>query len=334
MKRTILPAILLSIWSLMATAQVSYQVKVISNPETKYVIVGDFGNRRIRPDSIPLDNGTATVKGNKPAQTIMYVIDPTPSGNLLGFFVVDGSEMCLNLLTGELTGGSKLNDHFVSLIRQMPLGALGVKNQEWRQMMRKALAENRDNVIGAFALSELMDGMSYDELKKEVESGAPFLDLPMAEQAKLHLKVLEIRGPGRMFTDLEEADTLGLNHRLSEYVGRGNYVLVDFWASWCGPCMAEMPNVKENYEKYKDKGFNVVGLSFDSDAGRWKKAIRERGLNWVQLSDLKYWDSIAAKTYLIRAIPSNILCDPDGRIIAMDLRADKLSEKLREIYGF
>ena len=143
-----------------------------------------------------------------------------------------------------------------------------------------------------------------------------------------------MRGLGTMFKDVEESDTLGVQHKLSEYVGHGNYVLVDFWASWCGPCMMEMPNVKANFDKYKKKGFHVVGLSFDRNADAWKRAIREGELNWTHLSDLKYWHTIAGQTYGIRSIPSSMLCDPTGKIIAIDLRGEQLGAKLREIYGF
>ena len=98
--------------------------------------------------------------------------------------------------------------------------------------------------------------------------------------------------------------------------------------------MGEMPNVKANYDKYKSKGFNVVGLSLDQNADRWKTAIRDKKLDWVHLSDLKYWRSIASQTYGIMSIPSSILCDPSGKIIAIDLRGEKLGNTLKEIYGF
>ena len=137
---------------------------------------------------------------------------------------------------------------------------------------------------------------------------------------------------GSMFVDIEEPDTDGKLHKLSEYVGRGNYVLVDFWASWCGPCMGEVPNVKAAYDKYHEKGFEIVGLSFDQDKKAWMGAIERKGMNWIHLSDLKGWNTLAAKTYGINSIPATILYGPDGRVVASNLRGDALEKTLQEIY--
>jgi peroxiredoxin len=114
---------------------------------------------------------------------------------------------------------------------------------------------------------------------------------------------------------------------------KGGYVLVDFWAKWCGPCRAENPNIVRAYNKYKDKGFTVFGVSLDRTKEDWLKAIKDDGLTWTHVSDLKFWQSEAAKTYNINAIPFSILLDPDGVIIAKNLRGPALDKKLEEIYN-
>ena len=139
--------------------------------------------------------------------------------------------------------------------------------------------------------------------------------------------------PGREYTDLKMATPDGGELSLSDVIPNNRYTFVDFWASWCGPCCAELPNVKAVWEKYHDKGFEVVGVSFDGDAEAWKKAIAEYGIKWLNMSDLKGWGCEAAKVYGIRGIPRSLLIGQDGIIIDKDFRGDALMKKMDELMG-
>ena len=114
---------------------------------------------------------------------------------------------------------------------------------------------------------------------------------------------------------------------------QGNYVLVDFWASWCGPCRRENPNVVRLYDKYKDSGFTIIGVSLDRDRTRWLDAIEKDGLAWHHVSDLKGWKNAVAQDYNISSIPRTLLLDPTGKIIAKDLRGPSLVSKLEQLFG-
>ena len=134
---------------------------------------------------------------------------------------------------------------------------------------------------------------------------------------------------GKMAPELIMPDTSGKLVSLSSF--RGKYLLVDFWASWCGPCRGENPNVVNAYRRFSSKNFTILGVSLDREKQAWLNAIREDGLTWTQISDLKYWNSAATELYRLDGIPYNVLVDPTGKIIASDLRGAALEKKLEEV---
>lgn len=134
---------------------------------------------------------------------------------------------------------------------------------------------------------------------------------------------------GDVAPDFSLPDPSGKNIKLSSF--RGKYVLVDFWASWCKPCRMENPNVVKAYQQYKNKNFTILGVSLDKKKEAWVQAIQADGLSWNHVSDLKFWDSAVVPLFGINAIPTNFLLDPQGKIIAANLRGDALERKLQEV---
>jgi len=190
---------------------------------------------------------------------------------------------------------------------------------------------NRNNIIAAyFSLVYLNEPGKEDFMKSVYDTLTPavkksFFGTKMSEMISSMSKT----SIGVVAPDFTQNDPSGNPVSLSSL--RGQYVLVDFWASWCQPCRQENPNIVNAYNTYKDKGFTILGVSLDQDSTAWKKAIADDKLTWNHVSDLKYWDNAAAKTYGIRSIPASFLLDKEGKIIAKDLRGEALAAKLAEL---
>ena len=265
----------------------------------------------VMADSIPteIDLTTGTVKGSKASEA-------------------------MNATWKELFASMKSDD------KQAALAAV--------QQMRKAVLDNTDSMLPVVFVPMMYKGLTYPELQKIFRPGAPYENHPAMKEAKEYMSQIreayqkerqellssqKARAIGNKFTDIAMNDTTGRERRLSEWCGKGRYVLIDFWASWCGPCRAEMPNVTACYEKYHAKGLDIVAISFDTNKDAWLRAINTMKMPWVHLSDLAGWNSLGAKTYDIKGIPANILLDGEGNIIDNDLRDYMLEEKLAEIFG-
>lgn len=166
--------------------------------------------------------------------------------------------------------------------------------------------------------------VAYDALTDRVKQSAPGLELKNAVEA---LAAVSIGGTAPDITLMTPDST-----ELSLSSLRGHYVLLDFWASWCGPCLREVPNVKAIYEKYHDKGFEIFGVSLDETAGPWKAAIKKNDMNWHHVSSLKGWECPVAKQYNVTGIPRMYIIDPEGKIIAQDLRGEELANFVAGLY--
>ncbi|MDR1810554.1 MAG: AhpC/TSA family protein [Prevotella sp.] len=192
--------------------------------------------------------------------------------------------------------------------------------------------DNMSNPVGEFIFESVAASMDYSQMSELLALARPeFKKTEHIQRLEKQLTALNLTAIGQHFVDLKAKAPDGSGIALSDYAGKGNVVLLDFWASWCGPCRQEMPSVVAAYKKYKSKGFEIVGVSLDQDSAAWVNAIETLGITWPQLSDLKAWDSALSAAYGVNAIPHTVLIDGDGIIIAKDLHGKALSEKLEEL---
>ena len=275
-------------------------------------------------DTAEIVNGKFTFQG-KVEQPLLYGL-ATEDMSYPAQFFLDNQNIKLTLDT---------EDGEIEKIENSPLNQLFLDNQEdvteEGYDIDKLVSENPASPVAAFFLYRYFTyQLPLEQLKATRAKLSPTLAsspyVKDLDQIILTLESVQIGKPAPNFT---LPDTAGVNVSLADF--KGKYVLLNFWASWCPPCRKENPNVVAAYQKYKDKTFTILGVSLDKDKVRWMKGIQDDQLTWTHVSDLKYWDSEVPALYAVRGIPANFLIDPNGIIIAKDLREDALQEKLEEI---
>lgn len=210
--------------------------------------------------------------------------------------------------------GSSLQDEFVAYKQQR-----GVVISEY-------IKQHPASLVSAYVLYR---DFSYRLTPQQIEENIGLLDATLQKTVYIDIlrdyaKTLERVSVGKLAPEFSARTPDDKELALSEVLNHNKYVLVDFWASWCGPCRRENPNVVKAYNQFRDKGFTVLGVSLDKSKTAWQKAIETDGLVWQHVSDLKYWASEPANLYGVRVIPSNFLVDSSGKIVARNLRGEDL----------
>jgi thiol-disulfide isomerase/thioredoxin len=260
----------------------------------------------------------------------------------------DMPKVVVDLKSSSIVNGSNLNKRFNKY--QLDLAAVEAQieqlesadSPEYDALVKRyydiswqCVKNNLDNVLPVYSLyfNDLLFELNHEQLAECMKKEYLFTSHPDMGYVWKYYQALQKRLPGQKFHNLEMADTAGVMHNLSEYVGKGNYVLIDFWASWCGPCIASMPALKEIYNTYSSKGLQIVGLSFDNKHENWVDAINRLELPWIHLSDLKGWESIASEVYGVRSIPEMILISPNGEIVAIGLHGAELEAAVSKVFN-
>jgi len=344
-------------------------VEQLQKPAKIYICMKSHGSNKI--DSADVKEGKFVLNGIVDEPTMAYLVlkvqDPNMENtghgkhDLLTVFIEKGTLTVTtqDSISKATVTGSAANDDYIKLnellkdvtsqlkeLQQLNRQLYMAKDEEGIRKLEPRFDELeatqnkimgdylRNNTGSPIALFVLGQYAGYDINPAEIEPiynklSKSLRNTPTGKEFAGWLAVAKKTSVGKPVMDFIQPDAEGKNVSLTSF--NGKYVLIDFWASWCGPCRAENPNVIRAYSKFKDKGFDVLAVSLDDEKEKWLAAVQADDLSWTNVSDLKGWKNAAAELYGIRAIPQNLLVDPQGKIVARNLRGDALEKKLEEM---
>ena len=296
--------------------------------------------------TVTATDGKFTIKGKAATPSLGLLSDGTQP--IIMLFLEPGEISVTGDMAEKITvsgtpandGYSKYNEYQYECMQR--LYATGSDEErlalftEMREEAEKTLDANLDNYFGLLMLSEFAAEFDSDQIIGKLDSMPK--EITQTDLGKELRKSAEMRRNteiGKEYMEIEYPDKDGNMVKLSSLVGEGKYVLIDFWATWCAPCMGEIPHLAEAYEAYKHLGFEIYGVSLDDEADKekWAKTLSEKNMTWVNVFGGSFTENEAAQKYDARSIPTNFLIGPDGKIIAKNLRGSQLKEKLSEIIG-
>lgn len=364
MKKSILVLLLLPLMAFSQGKGFVINGTLRNTPADSYIFLTHKYNDITHTDSALMVKGKFTFKGKTPEPNMYWItlrktdnpalvffadntaISVSASADSMANAVIKGGKTeeeykaWQSMLSGYNSTRNSLIMQFQTYQRQGDMDGAR-KIQDSAQLLERAYEKNivnfikshpTSNVGGYIIWSVIFDWPSIPEYEEMYTAlGEPVKKGKFGKLAKEKIQSMTGTTIGYEALDFTLPDVNGKNITLSSY--KGKYVLVDFWASWCGPCRAENPTVVAAYEKYKSKGFDILGVSLDQNKEKWMQAIQKDNLPWTHVSDLKGWGNVVAQKYGVSSIPFNLLLDKQGKIVAKGLRGPALEAELEKLMG-